>query len=121
MMRKLSMEEAVKYLNDGGELECQLRSREDVREKVTTVERLMYLDNLAQLGIQKCIIFAKTPSVDIKKDFIKISFDEAYELLGSGQKVFTLEDKEEVEINTIPQLVRKRRANRENLFLYWYE
>lgn len=125
MRKELSFEQGVQLLKQGKVLECQLSSRVDNTEIVKKEERLKYLYDLSLSKTQWCKIFEKKePKIKIPEDSIVMSFDEAYEMVHSGQVVFYQNDGEEEKILTISQLMNVRRefdVQGRKLLLYWYE
>lgn len=126
MKKELKLEEALEVLKSGEVLECQLGSREDIREIVTTRERLEYLYNLSVQGaVRRCKIFKRTPDeVIISDNAIEMSFDEAYHMVFAGDLVYYQEEGEEKAINSVSELISIRRnfdIRSKTLFLYWHE
>lgn len=124
-MKELSLEKALKMLEEGKAVECQVSYREDDREVVLTKERLEYLHNLSQQGVQMCKIFEKAQEkVNIPEDSIEMSFDEAYEMVQAGDLVYYQNEGEEEEIISTSELINLRRnftMRGKDLFLYWHE
>lgn len=126
MKKELKLEDAVKLLERGEVLECQLGSREDIREVVTTKERLEYLYNLSVQGaVRRCKIFKRTlDKVNIPENAIEMTFDEAYAMVYAKEVVFYQEEGEEKEINSVSELINIKRnfdIRAKELFLYWHE
>ncbi len=123
--QELSYEQAVEMLARGQAVECQVSKREDNKEIVHDLQKLDYLYNLSKEGTQDCIIYCIQQENDktSEKD-VKISFDEAYSKIHSGELVYYKEDEEEEEITTINELIRIRRRydlEGKTLILYWHE
>ncbi len=123
--KELNYEQAVKLLTQGKAVECQLSSRIDDKEVVHNPERLEYLHNLSKEGMQECIIYSiQQENTKVSEKAITISFDEAYNMVYSGEKVYYKEDGEEQEITTTNELIKIRRRfdlKGKNLVLYWHE
>lgn len=123
--QELSYEQAVKVLARGQAVECQLSSRLDDKEVVHNLERLKYLYNLSKDGTQKCIIYSiQQENTRVSEKAISISFDEAYQMVHSGELVYYKEDGEEEEITTANELINIRRRfdlAGKTLVLYWHE
>ncbi len=123
--KKLSYEQALNMLARGQAVECQLSSRREDNEVVRTSERLKYLYNLSKEGTQECIIYSiQQESSKVSEKSISMNFDEAYNMIYSGELVYYKEDGEEQEITTTNELIRIRRRfdlEGKNLVLYWHE
>lgn len=125
MKKELTYEQALQMLKRGKAVTCQLSNREDDTEVVREVSRLNYLYNLSKEGTQMCKIYRIPHSkIKIPENAIEVSFDEAYEMVHSGELIYYKEDGEEEEITTITELMdirRKYELQGQNLLLYWYE
>ena len=125
MKKELKYEQALQMLKRGEAVTCQLSNREDDTEVVREVSRLNYLYSLSKEGTQICKIYRIPHSkIKLRENEIEVSFDEAYEMVHSGELIYYKEDGEEEEITTIQELMdirRKYELQGQNLLLYWYE
>lgn len=125
MKKELTYEQALQMLKRGEAVTCQLSNRVDDTEVVRDVSRLNYLHDLSKEGTQMCKLYRIPQNkAKIREGAIEVSFDEAYEMLHSGELIYYKENGEEEEITTIPELMNLRRnyeLHGKNLLLYWYE
>ncbi len=123
--KQLSYEQAIAKLARGHTVVCQFKDRQDNTEVVHNQERLKYLYNLSQQGVQECIIYSvQQEKAKVSEKDVEMSFDEAYHMVHSGELVYYKEDGEEKEITTLNELINIRRRfdlAGKTLFLYWHE
>ena len=123
--KELNYEQAVKLLTQGKAVECQLSSRTDNKEVVHNPERLKYLHNLSKEGMQECIIYSiQQENTKVSEKAISMNFDEAYNMVYSGETVYCKEDGKEEKITTVNELISIRRRfdlKGKTLVLYWHE
>lgn len=125
MRKELKYEEALKALERGNAVKCQLSSREEDIEIVRKKDRLDYLYNLAKAETQLCKMYLVSKSkTKIPENALEISFDEAYEMVYARNSVYYKENDMEEEITTPAELINIRRKferSGKNLVLYWHE
>jgi hypothetical protein len=125
MQKELNYQQALKMLEQGESVKCQLSSRDDENEIVHSKNRLIYLCNLSKEGVQLCKIY-RIPhkKINIPENASEISFDEAYRKLYNGKKVYYQEEGKEEKISTSNELIcirRKFEMHGEDLVIYWHE
>jgi len=120
MKKEITYQRARELVNRGDFVICKWGEYEDQKEVVKTLNRLEYCQKLKLDKIRKAD-FYENYEVAPEKNCIQISFDEAYVMVHSKQKVFSKEDGEEIEISSMNKLMELRRQRGENLLLFWYE
>ena len=124
--KEISYDQAIKTIKQGKDVKCQHSNREDQYEIVHTITQLNNLYELSKQGVQICKLYSISQKKEkLSEDVIELNFDEAFNAVATGEKVFFQnEDGEEEEITKTNELVRLRRANEamgKKLNLYWHE
>lgn len=124
--KEISYDQAIKTIKEGKAVKCQHGNREDQYEIVHTITQLNNLYELSKQGVQICKLYSIPQKKEkLSEDVIELNFDEAFNAVAKGEKVFFQnEDGEEEEITKTNELVRLRRANEamgKKLNLYWHE
>lgn len=124
--KEISYDQAIKTIKQGKAVKCQHSNREDQYEIVHTITQLNNLYELSKQGVQICKLYSIPQKKEkLSEDVIELNFDEAFNAVATGEKVFFQnEDGEEEEITKTNELVRLRRANEamgKKLNLYWHE
>ena len=124
--KEISYDQAIKTIKQGKAVKCQHINREDQYEIVHTITQLNNLYELSKQGVQICKLYSIPQKKEkLSEDVIELNFDEAFNAVATGEKVFFQnEDGEEEEITKTNELVRLRRANEamgKKLNLYWHE
>lgn len=119
-MKKITYEQAKELIMRGKNVGCQWGDYENQVETVKNLERLKYCKALADNKIRKADFYEIVEDT-IPEGTISITFDEAYMMVHSKQKVFSKENGKEIEVESLPKLMELRRQRGEDILLYWYE
>ena len=111
--KEISYDQAIKTIKQGKAVKFQHSNREDQYEIVHTITQLNNLYELSKQGVQICKLYSIPQKKEkLSEDVIELNFDEAFNAVATGEKVFFQnEDGEEEEITKTNELVRLRRAN----------
>lgn len=120
-MKKITYEQACKMISKGKSIKCRISKREEVIIKNKSDLDAKKL--LKEQGVQEFELYENKENVEIPKNAMQVTIDEAFELVGEMELIYYKTEEGEEEIATgieLNQLVMSSRIRGEEPLLYWY-
>ena len=118
-MKKITVEQAYKLLEDGKPVKAKISSRDVV--VVKTTEKLRTFAKLKEEKVQELELF-EMKAKDLPENCIEISLDDAIDLLSKGENIYgRREDDEDLQLTSQNALIQYYRSAvlRGEPVMYW--
>lgn len=121
MMKEITYAQACIMLEEGKHIKCRINSRDEVL--IIDKADLDAKKLLSEKGIQTFKLYEEEISCEIPKDAIRLTIDEAFELMAKEELIYSNINGEEEEIifvSELNQIIRAAKMRGREPILYWY-